>query len=224
MAWSGDSGGYINTVANLGPNVAGQTIKLRFRMGSDSSVNMPGWFVDNVAVTSTDCPLQAAVSRKVHGAAGTFDINLPFVPVSGAVGIEDRNGAGSHQIVATFTGAVTVGSVSVTSGTGAATFSTSGATCTVNLTGVTNAQRLGVTLSNVVVGARSGDITIPMGVLLGDTTASGTVNAGDVSQTKAQSGQTIGAGNFRTDVTINGTINASDVSLVKSNSGNALPP
>ena len=54
MAWSGDSGGYINTVANLGPNVVGQTIKLRFRMGSDSSVNMPGWFVDGVAVTSTD--------------------------------------------------------------------------------------------------------------------------------------------------------------------------
>ena len=101
---------------------------------------------------------------------------------------------------------------------------TTGATCTINLTGVTNAQRLGVTLSNVIAGTHSGDITIPMGVLLGDTTASGTVNAGDVSQTKAQSGQTVGAGNFRTDVTINGTINASDVSLVKSNSGNALPP
>ena len=78
MAWSGDSGGYINTVANLGPNVTGQTIKLRFRMGSDSSVNMPGWFVDNVVVTSTDCPLLNAFSRKVHGGAGIFDINLPY--------------------------------------------------------------------------------------------------------------------------------------------------
>ena len=126
--------------------------------------------------------------------------------------------------MATFSGPVTVGSVAVTSGTGAATFSTAGAICTINLTGVTNAQRLGVTLSNVVVGARNGDITIPMGVLLGDTTANGSVNAGDVSQTKAQSGQPVGAGNFRTDVTVNGTINASDVSLVKSNSGTALPP
>src|SRR5207302_1397882 len=34
MAWSGNSGGYINTVVNLGPNVNGQTIKLRFRMAS----------------------------------------------------------------------------------------------------------------------------------------------------------------------------------------------
>ena len=38
MAWSGSSGGYIDTVVNLGPNVNGQTIKLRFRFGSDEAV------------------------------------------------------------------------------------------------------------------------------------------------------------------------------------------
>ena len=75
MAWSGNSGGYINTIANLGPNIVGQPIKLRFRMGSDSTVGMPGWRIDGVAVTVADCPLQTAVSRKVHGAAGAFDIN-----------------------------------------------------------------------------------------------------------------------------------------------------
>ena len=41
-AWGGISaggtGGYIMTVVNLGPNVTGQTIKLRFRMGTDQSV------------------------------------------------------------------------------------------------------------------------------------------------------------------------------------------
>src|SRR5476649_2519018 len=31
MAWSGNSGGYIDTVTNLGPNLAGQTVTLRFR-------------------------------------------------------------------------------------------------------------------------------------------------------------------------------------------------
>ena len=31
MAWSGNSGGYIDTVINLGPNLAGQTITLRWR-------------------------------------------------------------------------------------------------------------------------------------------------------------------------------------------------
>ena len=151
--------------------------------------------------------LQSAVSSKVHGGAGTFTINLPFdaTTLLTGIGIEDRSGGGSYQIVATFSGPVTVGSVSVTSGTGAATFGTAGATCTINLTGVTNVQRLGVTLTNVTVGARNGDITIPMGVLIGDTSANGSVNAGDVSQTKAQSGAPVGAGNFREDVTVNGS-------------------
>ena len=56
MAWSGNSGGYINTVANLGPNVNGQTIKLRFRMASDNSVSATGWRVDTVRVTGGACP------------------------------------------------------------------------------------------------------------------------------------------------------------------------
>ena len=56
MAWSGNAGGYINTVANLGPNVAGQTIKLRFRMASDNSVSVTGWRVDTVRVVDGACP------------------------------------------------------------------------------------------------------------------------------------------------------------------------
>ena len=226
MAWGGNSGGYVSVVADPGPNVVGQTIKFRFRMASDSSVAASGWSVDGVVVQDFACPLQTAVSSKVHGGAGTFNINLPFdaTTLLTGIGIEDRTGGGNYQIVATFSGPVTVGSVSVTSGTGAATFGTAGATCNINLTGVTNAQRLGVTLTNVTVGARNGDITIPMGMLIGDTSANGSVNAGDVSQTKTQSGAVVGAGNFREDVTVNGSINASDVNAVKTNSGTALPP
>src|SRR5205814_5840451 len=48
MAWSGNSGGYINTVANLGPIVVGQTLRLRFRMGSDNSVSAAGWRIDTI--------------------------------------------------------------------------------------------------------------------------------------------------------------------------------
>jgi hypothetical protein len=60
QAWSGNSGGFITTTANLGPNVAGQTIKLRFRFASDCSVSATGWRVDTVRVTdglvcSTTC-------------------------------------------------------------------------------------------------------------------------------------------------------------------------
>ena len=52
QAWTGSSSGYIDTVANLGPNVNGQTIKLRFRMGSDSSTAATGWWVDTVRVSN----------------------------------------------------------------------------------------------------------------------------------------------------------------------------
>lgn len=52
QAWTGSSGGYITTLANLGPNVVGQTIKLRFRMVSDSIVAGTGWRVDTVKVTN----------------------------------------------------------------------------------------------------------------------------------------------------------------------------
>jgi hypothetical protein len=230
MAWSGNSGDFINTVANLGPNVAGQTIKLRFRMGSDNSASDLGWQIDTAVITEvcTGAPVpSAAVSRKIHGGAGTFDINLPLVPLAGAVGIEDRTGggAGGHQMVVTFANPVTVGGASVTAGTGSVgSFSVSGAVVTINLTGVANAQRLGVTLTNVSDGANLGSVMIPMGVLLGDTTGNRSVNSSDISQTKGQSGTVASSGNFRTDVTVNGSINSSDISSVKSKSGTALPP
>jgi hypothetical protein len=167
----------------------------------------------------------SAVSRKTHGAAGNFDISLPL---TGTPGIECRNGqpgTTDHKMVVTFANPVTVGSAAVTAGTGSVSGSpvVSGNTVTVNLTGVTNAQTIIVTLSSVNDGTTTGNVVVPMSVLNGDTTGNGSVNAGDVSQTKAQSGAVVGAGNFRTDVTANGTINASDVSAVKAKSGTALP-
>ena len=54
-AWSGNSGGYITTVANLPPNAAGQTIILRFRMASDISVAATGWRVDTIEIRGV-CP------------------------------------------------------------------------------------------------------------------------------------------------------------------------
>lgn len=61
MAWSGISGGgaspvYINTVANLGPRVVGQTIKLRFRLGTDQALAGGGWRIDTISITGASCP------------------------------------------------------------------------------------------------------------------------------------------------------------------------
>ena len=62
-------------------------------------------------------PLQltAAASRKRHGSAGTFEVNLPL---SGGPGVECRSTNGNHKFVFTFMTDVVSGSASVTGGTG----------------------------------------------------------------------------------------------------------
>jgi Dockerin type I domain len=167
---------------------------------------------------------QSAFSRKVHGAAGTFDILLPL---TGNVGIEDRSGGNTndYQMIINFATNVTVQSASVTSGTGSvSSFSVSGPQVTANLTGVTNIQRITVTLVGVNDGTHMGNVPVSMGVLIGDVNGNTTVNATDVIITKSQVGQTVSGTNFREDVNVNGTINVADVALVKAKVGTALPP
>jgi hypothetical protein len=174
---------------------------------------------NNFCSTTGIAPI-LAVSRKTHGSAGDFNVDLPL---TGPEGIECRTGgpSGNHTIVVTFARPVTVGSA--TCGGQAATTSPNGSVITVNCTGVPNAQDIAITLSNVSDGTNIGNVSIPMGVLEGDTTSNRAVNSSDISQTQSQSGQQVTASNFREDVTVNGAINSSDISLVQSRSGTALP-
>jgi hypothetical protein len=87
---------------------------------------------------------------------------------------------------------------------------------------VSNAQTLTINLLGVSDGPNTGDVHIPVSVLLGDTTADRFVNSADISQTKSQSGQAVTASNFREDVNTDGFLNSADISLVKSRSGTAL--
>jgi hypothetical protein len=167
---------------------------------------------------------QSAFSRKTHGAAGTFDIPLPL---TGNVGIECRSGGATnnYQMIVNFATTVTVGGAAVTSGTGSmSSFNVSGSQVTVNLTGVTNVQRITVTLFNVNDGTHMSNVPVSMGVLVGDVNGNAVVNASDVSLTKSQVGVPVSGSNFREDVNANGTISATDVALVKSKVGTALPP
>jgi hypothetical protein len=167
---------------------------------------------------------QSALSRKTHGAAGTFDVQLPL---TGNVGVECRSGGATndYQMIINFATTVTVGSASVTSGTGSvSSFSVSGPQVTVNLTGVTNVQRMTVTLFNVNDGTHMGNVPVSMGVLVGDTNGNAAVNATDVALTKSQLDMPVGSSNFREDVNADGLINSVDVALVKSKVGTALPP
>src|SRR5206468_7031760 len=114
----------------------------------------------------------------------------------------------------------------VTSGTGSVSNFSGGGTSqiTVNLTGITNVQRITVTLFNVNDGTHMGNVPVSMGVLVGDVNGNAAVNASDVSLTKSQVGMAVSGSNFREDANANGSINAADVALVKAKVGTALPP
>jgi RHS repeat-associated protein len=165
----------------------------------------------------------SAVSRKTHGSVGTFDITLPL---AGSMGVECRLGQGAnsdqHQIIVIFPRAVTVGSAQVSSGTGSVastSTSTDGTQVTINLAGVTNAQSIVVTLSNVTDGIATNDVQVGMTVLLGDTTGNGSVDSSDVSQVKGQLGQQLTTSNFREDVNLDGSISSADKSIIQSKIG-----
>ncbi len=179
------------------------------------------------APTPDTCvPLQllSAVSRKTHGAAGNFDVDLP---VTGDAGVECRNGGGDYTIVVGFNNTMVSGNASVTSGTGsvAGVPIFNGNTMTVELTGVADQQQIIVTLNNVTDSSMQvlPDTPVSMNMLIGDTNGNKTVNASDVAQTKGRSGSPVTAANFRSDVNVNGTITASDLAQVKASVGHAVP-
>jgi len=166
--------------------------------------------------------LTSVASRMTHGGAGTFDVDLPIV---GKRGVECRSGGpnGNYSVVFTFVNDVTdCGRAGTTGGTIVPGPSTN--QCTENITGVPNVQYINLELDNVVDSQNNtGNVAVPMGVLIGDTNADGFVDAIDVSQTKSQSGNAVKGLNFREDINLDGFVDAIDTSFVKSKSGTALP-
>ena len=173
-------------------------------------------------IESTVMQLTSVVSRKTHGNAGAFDVNLPS---TGSPGLECRSGGtgNNYTLVFTFTNNVSVQNAFVTVGTGnVINFTVVGNVVTVNLTGVTNLQTVTVILTGVSDGTNTSDVEAAMRVLVGDTNADTFVDSVDTSQTKSQSGNAVTGSNYREDVNVDGFIDAVDLSLVKSKSGTSL--
>ncbi len=182
--------------------------------------------------------LSGVVSRKVHGAAGPFDVPLP---ISGPPGVECRGNAnGTHQVIFSF--AVPIPSVTSadffwsdeTGGhvcppppdqeqTCTAALVLDGYDVVANLTGVPNAQTITVVLRGVNDGVRMDDVGVKMGVLLGDVNADRVVNAADVLLVRNRSGLNVDQDRFRADVNADGFINSGDATAVRNKSGSSLP-
>jgi hypothetical protein len=160
-----------------------------------------------------------------------FDV---YLPVGGNPGIEcrggDGNGNGEYMVVFTFANTLTgADGASIASGTGSVSNSSIDSNdahnYVVNLTGVTNAQTITISLSRLTdsVGNFSDTISTSMGVLLGDANATGRVDAADVSAVRQQTLRTIDSINFRDDINASGRIDASDVSIARQQTLTSLP-
>jgi hypothetical protein len=191
--------------------------------GRNYSIAYNGGDGNDVVITLLEPSVR---SRKLQG-GGAFDVTLPIVEPAGT---ECRSGgpAGDFSLIFTFADPiVSVGGATVTSGVASVSSHGIGPQpnqYTVNLTGVNNAQRVTVSLTNISAGGRTiASASGTMRVLLGDTNNDGTVNTADALQTRSRSGQSADATNFRSDVNGDGFINTADALIVRSRSGTNVP-
>ncbi len=56
QAWTGNSGGFIDTVVNLNASFDGETVQFRWRMGSDNIVSSTGVWIDDIQVLGIFSP------------------------------------------------------------------------------------------------------------------------------------------------------------------------
>jgi len=184
--------------------------------------------------------LVAAVSRRVHRDAGTFDIDLRAPLGDNDVAVECRQG-GPTQVLLTFdrpiSGSGGLDPSDVTLRTNGGLTGTvqqvaiEGNTLTVVLQGIT--EPAGVTLAFpgiVDASEASTEDLVCFGVLAGDVTGDGTisrVNVLDMTRIRNNTGASLTPANFRCDVNGDGRINTLDMTIVRNNVGKkgaACPP
>jgi hypothetical protein len=188
-------------------------------------INADGIGQTLMELLSLPAQLNSVVSSKIHGNAGTYDVDL----TSGATECRSGGTNGDYTLVFTFANPLTsVGGATVSSGTAGIKSRVIGSDAhqyIVDLTGVTNAQRVVISLNNVqdVAANFSGNVAATFNLLVGDTTADGFANSTDIAQTKSQSGTMVINSNYREDLNADGSINSTDIALAKSKSGSALP-
>ncbi len=174
----------------------------------------------SVCATTSLVPI-GAVSRKTHTGVGDFDVDLPL---TGPPGIECRTGpvAGQHLIVLTFPVPVNVTIATATCGGQAATASANGSEVSIHCTGIANAQTISINLNGVSDGTRTANITVPMGVLLGDVDATTVVDGNDVSSVQAHTRAPVDLTTYRYDVNTTGLIDGNDVTVTQGQTRTSL--
>ena len=178
-------------------------------------------------VAATPPVFQSAVSRKAHGASGTFDLPLSTVvppTINHNPTTEPRQGP-AQTIVFTFDKPLNGATVTITEGAATAAAPTfSGNSVVVGLTGVTNQQYVTVALTNVAStdGGTGGSASVRVGFLAGDVNQTRVVSVADLGLVNAVLAQVVNASNFLKDVNASGTLTVADKGITNANLTKAL--
>jgi V8-like Glu-specific endopeptidase len=180
--------------------------------------------ITNQTLTVSAAPpvLVSVASRKVHGAAGTFNLSLGS-SVSNPT-TEPRQG--TTTIVFTFDKPLSSATANVVEGIATAgTPTVSGSSVLVPLAGVANAQYVTIALSNVTAtdGGTGGSGSRRVGFLAGDVNQSRGVSLADVGLVNAQLAIPVTAANYLKDVNASGTLTLADKGITNANLTKALP-
>lgn len=174
----------------------------------------------------------SVVSRQTHGGAGPFDVSLPL---TGKPGVECRSVSGGSYVVVltfpqdvTFTKATLI-TASPNSGSILSTNPSPGASpapqVTVNLSNVGDGQTIKLALLGVKHdgprGPYQNDVSVEMGIRVGDVNGDGVVNTVDRTSINNNSGP-VNSTNFRNDLDRDGSIGTADRAVWMSKSGATL--
>jgi len=208
-----------------GPGIMGHAdINLCYCDGSDSDPEL-GWDWEYYLNRVIDAPapaIVAAVSRKEHGSAGFFDVE-----VSIASAVEPRRG-GPTTLIVTFDRAVErvgePGASDVTLSSGRVhSLSISGCELTVEISGAANAATFTVAFPGIVgldgIGVMD---TLCFGTLEGDVDGDRGSNLFDMVGVRDVLNAAVNGGNFACDVDANGRINLFDLLVVRGNLDRAI--
>jgi len=176
----------------------------------------PGWEVCGVAANGRE-----AVALAIELTPDIIIVDMTMPELDGVQTIRQIKRALPNLA---FASPVSFSSAAVNDGTGSVESATGSGTntVTINLTGVTDAQRMTLALFDVDDTVNRGDVGLFFRVLVGDTSGNGFVNSGDTMQTRLHSGETTDSTNFRSDVNANGFVNSGDTIIVPARSGNAV--
>jgi hypothetical protein len=216
-----------NSITVYARGASGNTAPLRTLSGAATGISGPVGIAVTTGAPPTPPGMLGASSRKVHGAAGTFDLALSFVAppnINHNPTTEPRQGP-AQTIVFTFDKAITGATVSISEGVATAGAPTlSGNDVVVGLTNVTDQQYVTVSLTNVASadGGTGGSGSVRVGFLAGDVNQTRVVTVADLGLVNAVLAQLVTAANYLKDVNASGTLSIADKGVTNANLTRAL--